>query len=178
MPTLIIPTATNTTESLPEVIVAAATGNLFIRRGPDMAYNPIGTLYKGTSAKALMRDVLSNWVQIAVPNSDKTGWVSVMTEYTQVEGNIGLLPEFKITDWPQPSYVRNCTNHQLILYPGAIYVEGKPFAPQNEVWVYPGYYRVFDLDMPDPVELDEIITSEGTTIDIRYDGAGERRKCE
>jgi hypothetical protein len=129
-----------------------------------------------------MRDTLSKWVQIVIPNSTKTGWVSLMTEYSKVEGDAGALPQFKITDWPLPSYVRNCSKHRLFLVPGNIYVESVFGEPENLVWVYPGRYRVFDIDIDTtasiPVELDSIDTREGVTVDIRYDGTGERRKCE
>jgi hypothetical protein len=162
----------------PKVTITAVKGNLFIRRGPDMAYNPIDVLYKGTTVTAYMRDVLSKWVQITIPKSDKTGWVSLQTEYSKVEGNVDALPEFKITDWPLPSYVRNCTHHKIVLYPGEIYIDSEVFEPENVAWVYPGHYYVFDIDMPDPVRLESIVTSEGKTVDVRIDGADERRKCE
>src|SRR5687767_13562837 len=98
-----------TPTSFPNVTVTAIKGNLFIRRGPDMAYNPTGILYKGISAKAIARDVLSDWVQIMIPNSQSTGWVSIQTQYSKVNGEVQALPGFTPTDWPLSAYLRNCT---------------------------------------------------------------------
>jgi len=182
-PTEIIATATKTllpsVTPAPQVTISAVKGNLFIRRGPDMAYNPIGVLYKNTTTNVVARDVLSKWAQIIIPNSTQTGWVSVLTQYSKVEGNLGTLPEFKITDWPIAGYVRNCTNHQMLLIPGDIYVDSVLRDPENLVWVYPGHYQVYDINMPDPfeVEVAEIDMREGLTIDIGEDGAGDHRKC-
>jgi hypothetical protein len=105
--TEIVPTPT---PSQPKVTLIAVKGNIFIRRGPDMAFNPIDVLYKDTSAQVIARDVLSKWVQIKIPNSDKTGWVSIQTKYSQLDGEIKDLPEFTPTDWPVAAYVRNCTD--------------------------------------------------------------------
>jgi len=181
-PTEVVATATQiprpSKTPKPNVTITAVKGNLFIRRGPDMAYNPIDVLYTGTTAKVIMRDALSKWAQIIIPKSKETGWVSVMTQYSNVEGDLSALPQFKIVDWPIPGYVRNCTDHLIVLYPGEIFIESGVFKPENLAWVYPGHYHVFDVDMPDPVELDSVDTREGLTVDIRKDGAGERRKCE
>ena len=181
-PTEIIATATQmplpSLTPAPSVTISAVKGNLFIRRGPDMAYNPIDVLYKNTTADVIARDVFSKWAQITIPNSTKTGWVSLMTKYSKVEGDVSALPEFKVTDWPIAGYVRNCTHHQMYLYPGEIYIDSSYGDPENLVWVYPGHYHVYDIDMPDPVDIGEIDTREGVTIDIKEDGAGERRKCE
>jgi hypothetical protein len=161
----------------PVVTITAVKGNLFIRRGPDMAYNPIDVLYKGTTANVVARDVLSKWVQIAIPNSKKTGWVSLMTEYSQVAGDVGALPEFKVTDWPIAGYVRNCMYHRMFLEPGDIYVESRYREPENLVWINPGHYIVYDVDMPDVMQIGELDMREGIVVDITEDGTGERRKC-
>ena len=73
-----VPTATKispTAASFSEVKISAVKGNLFIRRGPDMSFNPVGVLYKDTSAEVIARDILSKWVQVKIPNSDKTYFV-------------------------------------------------------------------------------------------------------
>lgn len=52
-PTTVPATATEispTATTQPRVVISAVKGNIFIRRGPDMAFNPIGVLYKDTSA--------------------------------------------------------------------------------------------------------------------------------
>jgi hypothetical protein len=171
--TEIPPTAT----SFPKVTISAVKGNIFIRRGPDMAFNPIDVLYIDTSATVIARDVLSKWVQIKIPNSDKTGWVSIQTKYSQIEGEIKDLPEFTPTYWPVPAYVRNCTYHQMYILPIEIVIPPYQQHPDNETWIYPGTYKVLDIDVAGDPEVDKIVVKEGSNIDLHYNGLGERRKC-
>ena len=115
-PTTVPATATEispTATTQPRVVISAVKGNIFIRRGPDMAFNPIGVLYKDTSAPVIARDVLSNWVQIVIPNSDQKGWISIQTQYSKVDGDLKTLPEFTTTEWTTPAYLRNCTHQQM-----------------------------------------------------------------
>jgi hypothetical protein len=175
------PTATEmiptSTPSLPKVTISAVRGNIFIRRGPDLAFNPIDVLYKDTSAKVIARDVLSKWVEIEIPNSAKTGWVTLQTKYSQVEGEIKNLPEYTPTEWPVPAYVRNCTHHQMYVLPLEILIPSSWQYPNNETWIYPGTYTVIDIDVPGEPEVAEIVVKEGSEIEIRDDGLGEHRKC-
>lgn len=170
--TLILPTET----AAPDVTIGAVKGNVFIRRGPDMAYNPISVLYKDTTAKVVAHDVLFKWAQIMIPNSKEKGWVSLQTQYAKIEGDINALPEQKAADWPQPAYLRNCTHHQLFIQPGAFYLDTS-YTVENEIWLYPGHYVVYDIDMPDTPSIAEINMSEGATVEINEDAAGEYRKC-
>jgi hypothetical protein len=171
--TEIFPTPT----SLPKVTISAVKGNLFIRRGPDMAFNPIDVLYKDTSAKVIARDVLSNWVQIIIPNSDKTGWVSIQTDYSKLVGGLKALPEITPTDWPLPAYIRNCTHHQMYIMPSEIVLPSTYAQPENEIWLYPGSYTVYDLDVPGEPEVLTTGIREGITVEILDDGLGEHRNC-
>jgi hypothetical protein len=172
--TEIIPTPTS---SLPKVTISAVKGNIFIRRGPDMAFNPIDVLYKNTSAKVIARDVLSKWVQIEIPNSDQTGWVSIQTQYSQINGEIKYLPEYTPAEWPVAAYLRNCTYHQMYVMPSEIVIPSYLQYPDNEIWVYPGSYTVYDIDVPGDPEVDQITVKEGSDIEIHYDGLGGHRKC-
>jgi len=171
------------TENVPitqilSVVTITANGNLFIRRGPDVAYNAVSVLVKGESATALARDVLAKWVQIPIPGQPgKTGWVSIQTGYSVVNGNVAELPEIQTTDWPVASYLRNCTYHQMIVKPGDIILPSLGNSPENEVWIYPGVYKVYDLDVPGEPEVLAVEMQEGISIDIREDGNGEKRKC-
>ena len=180
-PTAGIPTATEiiptSTPYLPKVILSVVKGNIFIRRGPDMAFNPTGVLYKDTSVKVIARDVLSKWVQIEIPNSDKTGWVSIQTQYSEIRGDIQYLPEYTPTEWPVPAYVRNCTHHQMYVLPVEILLPSSYRSPDNEAWIYPGSYTVIDLDVSGEPTVAEITVKEGSEIEIRDDGSGEHRKC-
>ena len=103
--TAIVPTET----SIPKVTISAEKGNLYIRRGPGVAYDRIGVLYMDTSTEVLARDVLSKWVQVVIPDSDKTGWVSLQTDYSKLNGELSSLPDFTFTEWPVPAYLYNCT---------------------------------------------------------------------
>jgi len=166
-----------TPTSPPKVTLSAIKGNLFIRRGPDMAFNPIGVLYKDTSAPVIASDVLSKWVQIIIPNSDKTGWVSIQTAYSRVEGDLNALPDFTTRIWPIPAYLRNCTHHQMYILPNEIVLPSSFGYPENEIWLYPGSYTVQDLDVPGQPEVMQVDIREGLTVDIHDDGLGEHRKC-
>ncbi|MBI3161660.1 MAG: SH3 domain-containing protein [Chloroflexi bacterium] len=162
---------------LPTVTISAVDGNVFIRRGPDTAYNPIGVLYQGASANVLQRDVLSKWVEIIIPNSDDTGWVSLQTKYSKVDGDLASLPQFTITDWPVPAYLRNCSLHQMYVMPAEVLVPPASAFPNNEVWLYPGSYVVYDIDVPGEPEVLQFEMREGKVVEILDDGNGEHRKC-
>jgi hypothetical protein len=161
----------------PRATLNVVKGNLFIRRGPDMAFNTIGTLYKDTSAKIIARDVLSNWVQIQIPKSKKTGWVSIQTEYSQIEGDIKSLPEITPTEWPRSAYLRNCTYHRMYVLPSEAIVPITLEYPDNEIWIYPGEYVVYDIDIPGDPEVMKISIKEGSDIEIIEDGQGNKRQC-
>jgi hypothetical protein len=160
------------------VSVTATKGNLFIRRGPDMAFNQIGVLRDGQKVDALARDVLSNWAQIKIPGEDgQTGWVSLQTRYSSVNGDVNTLPVIEPEIWPEPAYVRNCTFHQMVVQPGEILLPSLLEAPENEVWVYPGVYTVYDLDHPDQPDVADVQLREGLEIEIQIDGNGDKHKC-
>jgi len=177
-----VPTQTETlstaTATPPKVTISAVKGNLFIRRGPDMAFNPIGVLYKDMSAEVIARDILSKWVQIKIPDSEQTGWASIQTKYSQIKGDISALPEFTTTEWPVPAYVRNCTYHRMYILPTQIYLTSSLGYPENEVWLYPGTYTIYDLDVPgDPIELLQVEIREGSNVEVREDALGDRHHC-
>ncbi|MFN8412703.1 MAG: SH3 domain-containing protein [Anaerolineales bacterium] len=177
-PTQVRPTETlATSASNLKITLTAIKGNLFIRRGPDMAFNPIGVLYENTKVKVVGRDVLLRWAQIEIPDSQDTGWVSLQTKYSKVDGDIQSLPDFIPTEWPVPAYLRNCTHHQMYIMPGAITLPSSFRAPDNEIWLYPGHYSVFDFDMPDLPEVMKFDIREGQEVEIQDDGTGEHRIC-
>jgi len=173
--TKIVPTPTS---SLPKVSISAVKGNLFIRRGPDMAFNPVAVLYKDKSAEVLARDVLSKWVKIKFPNSDKTGWVSIQTQYSLIEGDLKTVPEQMPTEWPVPAYVQNCTYHQLYVMPAEVVIPPILSSPDNEIRLNPGSYTVYDIDVSGEPLVAEIEVKEGSNIDLIKDGSGDQHKCE
>lgn len=170
-------TAQPTETVAPRVVISAAGGNVFIRRGPGMAYNPIGVLFKGTSETVLARDVLSRWVQVRIPNSEKTGWIFVNSGFTQVEGDLASVEDFTTTDWPVPGYLINCTHHDMYIMPGEVILPASFGYPPNDVWLYPGFYTVQDIMVAGEPKVLDIEMREGVDLEIRVDGSGEKRKC-
>jgi hypothetical protein len=120
------------------------------------------------------RDVLSKWVEIIIPDSKKSGWVSVQTDYSKVIGDLSLLPDFTPTEWPLPAYIRNCTHHQMYILPGEIRLPSTYETPENEIWLYPGRYNVYDLDVSGEPEVLQVDMREGLALDIRVDGLETR----
>ncbi len=171
------PTATATLTP-PVVTITAVNGNLFVRRGPDLAYNAVSALMKDQVATALGRDVLARWVQIPIPGQpNKTGWVSIQTQYSAVSGDVMTLPE--VTNVPRPiaSYFRNCTNHKMLVEPGDTVLLSVSGYPDNIQWINPGIYTVYDYDLPKQPEVLSAELREGLAIDILVDGSGEHKKC-
>ncbi len=175
----VVPTAAvSPTPTLPPVSVAAVNGNLYIRRGPAVAYNSIAVLYDGHSARARGRDVLSNWLEIPLPGHPETiGWVSIQTIYSAVNGDVTKLPEVQPTDWPVPAFLRNCTYHNMTAEPGGILLPAVSNFPANDVRINPGTYRVYDTDVEGAPEVLKVDLREGSEIDVRVNGDGESRKC-
>jgi hypothetical protein len=176
----VVPTTTEIPPtSAPKVTITATKGNLYIRRGPGLPYNQIGILYQDASAEIIGRDVLSRWVQVNIPNSDQTGWVSIMTDFTSVDGDLDSVPNFTFTDWPLPAYVKNCTEHDLVLEPGDIYLYNLWTNSQylNEAQINPGLYTVYDLFLPGAPEVQKVNIKEGMTVYITVNGLGVSHKC-
>lgn len=179
----ITPIATQTdsitpTPTLPSVTVTAVKGNLFIRRGPDLAYNAVSVLMDGQSVKAFARDVLSKWLQVSIPDSpEKTGWISIQSHYTVVSGNVKNLSEVIPTDWPALAFLRNCTYHQMVAEPGGILIPAVTNYQENYAQLNPGIYTIYDIDVEGSPEVKEVEVKEGSEIDIRDDGYGEHKKC-
>jgi hypothetical protein len=142
-----------------------------------MAYDRLGVLSKGTSADVIAHDVLSKWVQVTIPGSDKTGWVSLLTEYSKVNGDLSTLPDFTFSEWPVPAYIYNCTEHDIYIMPGEIVVPSYFTHPNNQAWLYPGVYTVYDYTLPNRPKIKDVDIREGLDIAILYDGSGNHHKC-
>ncbi len=169
------PSATETTST---VTISAAKGNLFIRRGPDLAFNPVSVLMNGQSANALARDVLAKWVQIPIPGrTEDTGWVSIQTQFSRIDGDVMSLPEILPTYWPVLAFLRNCTYHQMEVEPGDMVIPPLNAFPDNRMQINPGVYTVHDIDVDGSPEVLSVNMREGVEIDIRQDGAGFHKKC-
>ncbi|MFN2121063.1 MAG: hypothetical protein ACK2T0_11765 [Anaerolineales bacterium] len=182
--TVVIPlpasdTATSEATKAPAAVkVTAVSGNIFIRRGPDLAFNPVSVLMKGQTAAATGRDVLSRWVRIPLPGDpSKIGWVTIVTDYTQVKGDVESLPEISPTEWPELAFLRNCTHDLMVANPAGITIPPLDYFPDNEVQIDPGQYSIVDVDVDKYPEVLTAQIKEGSVIDIIYDGTGEKHKC-
>ena len=164
--------------TLAAVRISAVNGNLFIRRGPHLAFNQVGVLYRGESLAASGRDILGRWVQVSLSgHPDATGWISIQTNYSNVSGNVRELPVVDTVAWPEAAYLRNCTYHEMLVRPSETVVPSLSEFPDNEVTMYPGVYSIYDLEAAGEPEVLRVDVREGTEIDILEDGDGQRRKC-
>ncbi len=178
----LVPTAVSTSTlaaPTPEpIMITAAKGNVFIRRGPDLGFNPISVLMDGQSARALARDVLAKWVQIPIPGQgQRTGWISVQTHFVTLSGDIMQLLELTPTDFPVLASLRNCTQHQMEADPGGIPIPAVGDFPDNDVAINPGIYTIHDTAVDGSPQVMEVEVREGLHIDIRTDGNGNHKKC-
>ena len=172
------PTNPGPTSSPARVTITAINGNVFIRRGPDLAFNSISILRKGETAVATARDVLARWLQIAVPGDpQRSGWITILTSYTAVSGDVQGLPEVDQTVWPELASLRNCTHHLMTTDPGGIDIPPVDYFPDNEVRINPGVYAILDLDVDKYPEVTSVDVREGSATDILTDGMGEKKKC-
>lgn len=189
-PTLLLPTSTATPAVTSATVTSAATqtpfpvrisaldGNVFIRRGPDLGFNPVGALLDGQSETAMARDVLANWVQIPIPDQpEKTGWISVQTHFIVVTGNVMSLPEVAPTYWPVPAFLQNCTYHQMEIVPGGIVLPSLANFPENRVRVNPGIYHILDTDVSGSPDVLDVELREGSDVEVHVDGNHNKRKC-
>ena len=177
----VTPTLTSATprEPTPRTVSVSITGgNLNVRRGPSLDYNYVGVLYDGDTILATGRDRISRWIRVQLPSQpDAEGWITTETKYTQISGDISNLP-FIQTEPAAPAFIRNCTKHEIWILPADVYLLPKYEAPYNEERFWVGIFQVYDLENPENKPIDEIDLSEGQTIDIRYNWAGEKSKCE
>lgn len=172
------PLAVPATATAELVSLAAVQGNLFIRRGPHLAFNAIGVLYEGQQASVVGRDMLRQWVQVDLPGAaGKRGWVSVQTRFSNVHGRLDQVPVIDTTDWPEAAYIRNCTHHEMQVDPGERHLPSASQFPDNEVRVFPGVYLVRDTEVAGEPEVLSVSVGEGDLIEVREDASGERRKC-
>ncbi|MFL7868345.1 MAG: hypothetical protein AB8I58_05925 [Anaerolineales bacterium] len=175
------PTPTGLPASTPtprQVTFSVEGGNLNVRRGPSVDYNYVGVLYDGDTTVAVGRDRISRWVLIELPDlPDVRGWVTTETDYSTVKGDVSALP-FVTVEPATPAYIRNCTKHEMRVYPGDVQLLTKYDEPYNEEQFGVGIYQVFDLENPKDEAIQTVNLSEGKTVDILYDWAGEKSKCE
>jgi hypothetical protein len=155
--------------------ITASRGNLTIHRGPGLEYNIIGYFLTGRSYNVVGRDEKGTWLMVML-STGKVAWISNMTSYTDVNGNVPGLPV--ITEDPAvPAYIYNCTDHILSTKPGNYRIQ-----PWSKEKVNPyDFYFVYDIDVTPPdgyhPVVDKVTVTEGETANVHKDGNGNTYTC-
>ena len=164
--------------TIPTVTVVAVNGDLSIRSGPDDTFDAIAVLRKGMTVTALARSILNGWVQIPIPSQEgKTGWVSILTDYSTVSGYVLDLPRIDEVEWPVGSYLLNCTTHQMVVEPGDKTLQPVSDSPENRVWFTPGLYTIYDFDVSGHPQVKNLNLLSRTEVKIIKDGDGQQSEC-
>lgn len=162
---------TEVTSSGGEITVTAATGNLYIRRGPGTAYNIVSGLSKGVTTRAVGRNEKNDWLAIEIPLAKNVvGWISLGTGYTELHGKLSDLPLYPF-DEAKPAYVANCTMHDMTTRPGQWNLPAKTTQKVN-----PGEYQFLDMSTGQNKVM-EATLKEGNTVYIKVDGNGTSYGC-
>lgn len=153
------------------ITVTAATGNLFVRRGPGTTYNIVGGFSKGVTTKAVGRNEKNDWLAIEIPLAKGAiGWISMGTGYTEMSGSIQSLPLYKY-DEPKAAYLMNCTLHDMTTKPGQWNLPAKTTQKVN-----PGEYAILDM-YTGQNKVQDVVLKEGNTVAIKVDGDGLSNSC-
>jgi hypothetical protein len=153
-------------------------GDLAIRKGPDISFDAIAKLQDGETAVVLARSIMDGWVQIEIPSQEgQTGWISVQTNYSIVNGNLLDLPRIDSVEWNIGSYLINCTPHQMIVKPGNVILGPVDDAPANRVWFSPGLYSVYDMDVEGQPVAANLTVTEHREFHILKDGTRKQWSC-
>jgi hypothetical protein len=162
---------TEVTSSGGDITVTAATGNLFVRRGPGTTYNIVSGFSKGVTTKAVGRNEKNDWLAIEIPLAKGViGWISLGTGYTELHGKLSDLPLYPY-DEPKPAYVANCTLHDMTTRPGQWNLPAKTTQKVN-----PGEYQFLDMSTGQSKVM-EATLKEGNTVYIKVDGDGASHSC-
>jgi len=154
-----------------DITVTAATGNLFIRRGPGTTYNIVSGFSKGVTTKAVGRNAKNDWLAIEIPlATNNIGWISLGTGYTELHGKLADLPLYPFEE-PKPAYVQNCTLHDMTTRPGQWNLPAKTTQKVN-----PGEYQFLDMSTGQNKVM-EATLKEGNTVYIKVDGNGTSHGC-
>jgi hypothetical protein len=154
-----------------DITVTAATGNLFVRRGPGTTYNIVSGFSKGVTTKAVGRNEKNDWLAIEIPLAKgNVGWISLGTGYTELHGKLADLPLYPYEE-PKPAYVQNCTLHDMTTRPGQWNLPAKTTQKVN-----PGEYQFLDMSTGQSKVM-EATLKEGNTVYINVDGDGTSHSC-
>jgi uncharacterized protein YgiM (DUF1202 family) len=164
---------------LGQVIADKSAAN--IRRGPGLEYNLVGGLLKGATTDIYGRDQSGNWLYVAIPNQPgQFGWVTSLSAYVTVAGNIQSLPLQGYTA-AVPAYLQNCTPDIMLVQFGNMAIPPASSKPDNILRFNPNYYKIFDEKYKNEdgslVQVLSITLQEGQTIQITTDGKGKNHTC-
>jgi hypothetical protein len=122
------------------VQIAASGGNLTIRRGPGVAYNPVGLLRSGESALVVGRNEAGDWAYVERPGEPgKYGWI-YNGNFASLEGD--LVSQRVVRSEPgQPAHHRNCTSHPMRVLPTDFILAERFAEPSNAQQVFQGVMR-------------------------------------
>lgn len=80
------------------------TGGLNLRYGPGVVYAPpLGVLDRGTQMEPRARNPAGTWVEIVVPGTQQTGWVSSAERFIACDVDLSTLPVGVVPPTPTPS---------------------------------------------------------------------------
>jgi hypothetical protein len=160
------------------ITITAVEGDVAIRKGPDTSFDAIAKLQDGETATILARSIMDGWVQIEIPSQEgQTGWISVQTNFSVINGNLLDLPRVDAVEWNVGSYLINCTPHQMIVKPGNVILEPIDDAPANRVWFSPGLYSVYDMDVEGQPVAANLTVTEHREFHILKDGTRKQWSC-
>jgi hypothetical protein len=161
-----------------DVTITAVEGDIAVRKGPDTTFDAFTKLQSGETATVLARSIMDGWVEIEVPSqTGVTGWLSVDTNYSIVNGNLLDLPRIDSVEWNVGSYLINCTPHQMLVKPGNVVLQPVGDAPNNRVWFTPGLYSVYDMDVTGQPVAANLTVTEHREFHIIKDGERTQWTC-
>lgn len=175
----VVPTATFIYTPTPAAVtIKAVGGSLAIRTGPADVFDAIAVLQDGQSAPVLARSIQDGWVEIPIASQPGSlGWIYTKAGFSQLDGYVLDLPLITKVEWPFGAYLRNCTNHQVIVEPGDTVVPPVSAAPANSVWFTPGLYTAYDMDVNNRPVITQLKLWSHTTVNLTKDGSGQKYLC-
>jgi hypothetical protein len=182
LPTQVLPTATTesvvlATSTPSQVLITVTKESLYVRRGPSTDYDTLAPFVAGESAVASYRNAQSSWVYIPLPgNPSVFGWVSLLTEFTTVQGEVSSL-EVKNSDPAVPANIRNCTFHPMLIQPVNVLLQPQFDTPNNAHNFPPGNYAAYDQNQEGHPKVAAFVLAEGNKVDINIDGLGNTYYC-
>lgn len=172
------PTSQPTALPSATVTVTVVGGELSIRTGPDTTFDAVASLKDGQTVTALARSIMDGWLKIEMPEKPgEYGWISTLTNYTFINGNVLDLPRIDEVEWNVGSYIRNCTTHRMLVMPGEKILQSVSDTTASRIWFSTSAYSVYDLDVTGQPLVTHIQMNSYHEYTIRKDGDGQKFDC-